>query len=370
MSEIVTFKNHSFDISVKEVQYVKYIKDESINANWLTLLFSGSDFNIKMANTLRRVAANRIPTYAIANELINIETNTTVAFNNDYMRLQIITVPIAEIDPNLYQLDEKHWYKVNFSDPERDKHKNEIPNEYYVDVTNNTTSIIPVTTNDLISYVSGEKSTPYSQNYPILLIKLRPKDQFKCHFKSVLGVGDLNAIWKAARNGYYDEIDTPNGKEYLLTLEGNWQFSEYELFLRSCKYLIFRLNQIKEDLIEKMNNGEIELESLIKFQIPNEDHTIGELLNYEFQSHKDILGAGCKKPDHLIRLIELIVESVPDLNHPLNAMIECIDICINKYQHIGLLIEKLANENDKNDKNPKESKNLAEKELKPKKVKK
>lgn len=360
MSNDIQFKKHSFDISVKEINYVKYVKDESINASWLTLNFSGSDFNIKMANSIRRVAANRIPTYAIPNELITIESNTTVAFNNDYMRLQLSTLPIAEIDPNLYQLDEKYWYKVNFADPERERHKNEQPNEYYVDVTNNTTSIAPVTSNDLIVHVSGEKVQPYSQKYPLLLIKLRPSDRFKCHYKSVLGVGDLNAIWKAARSGYYDEIETPNGKEYVLTLEAGWQFSEYELFMRSCKYLIFRLGQIKTDLIEKMNTGEIEHDQIINFSIPNEDHTIGELLNYEFQSHDKILGSGCVKPDHLIRSIMLIVESVPELKHPLDAMLECIDISIKKFEHIGKIIENLANENDTS----------SNKESKPKKAKK
>jgi len=346
MSENIEFKKHSFDIEVEEVAYVKYVKDESINTNLLTLKFFGSDFNIKMANTIRRVAANRIPTYAIPTELIKIESNTTVAFNNDYMNLKLSTLPIAEIDPNLYQLDEKYWYKVNFADPEREKHKNEQSNEYYLDATNKTTSIIPVTTTDLNVYISGEKTTPYSEKYPLLLIKLRPNDHFQCHYKSVLGIGDLNAIWKAARSGYYDEIETSNGKEYVLTLEGNWQFSEYELYIRSCKYIIYRLNQIKDDLKEKMNSGQIENTEIIKFQIPNEDHTIGEVLNYEFQSHDDILGSGCTKRDHLIREILLTVESVPDKNSPFNAMLKCMDILVNKFQHIGKLIEDLAEKNN------------------------
>lgn len=370
MTDNVTFKEHSFDIKVEEVNYVKYIKDESISANWLTLKFSGSDFNIKMANSIRRAAANRIPTYAIPIELINIETNTTVAYNNDYMRLQLMTLPIAEIDPNLYQLEEKYWYKVNFADTERNRHRSEQQNEFYVDVKNNTNNIIPVTTNDLIVHIGGEKAKPYSENYPLLLIKLRPKDQFKCHFKSVLGVGDLNAIWKAARNGYYDEIDVGGEKEYILTLEGGWQFSEYELYIRTCKYLVFRLNQIKNDLQEKINAGQIEFEQNIQFTIPNEDHTIGELLNYEFQSHDDILGSGCVKPDHLIRLILLNVESVPELPHPLNAMLECFDICIKKFQHIGKQIEKLSEQNNPTQKLKQHTELKEVLEKKPKKAKK
>jgi DNA-directed RNA polymerase subunit L len=360
MSDNISFKKHNFDMRVEEVEYVKYVKSEALGASWLTLKFSGKDFSVKMANSIRRAAANRIPTYATPLELINIETNTTVAFNNDYMRLQLSTVPIIGIDPDLYYLDEKYWYKVNFADTAREKHKNEQSNEFYVQATNETSNITAITTNDMIIHINGDQQKLYSEQYPILLIKARPKDSFKCHMKSVLGIGDMHAIWKAARSGYYDEIETTNGKEYLLTLEGNWQFTEYDLYIRTCKYLIHKLQKIKEDIQQKMESKEIIPEQIIYFVIPNEDHTIGEILNYEFQNHGDILGSGLTKPDHLIKSIMFKVQSVADFEHPIDAMLECIDICINKFSHVGKLIEDIS-------KNQEESK---DDEKKPKKTKK
>lgn len=61
-----------------------------------------------------------------------------------------------------------------------------------------------VTTND-IQYYEDNKLVQhkYNKNYPIVLIKLRPLEVFKCKLKAVLGVGERNAIWASANNAYY-----------------------------------------------------------------------------------------------------------------------------------------------------------------------
>jgi hypothetical protein len=72
------------------------------------------------------------------------------------------------------------------------------------------------------------------------------------------------------------------------------------------------------------------------------------------------------------------VQSVADFEHPIDAMLECIDICINKFSHVGKIIEDiLKNHNgdkgskkeskDKDKDKDKESKDI---EKKPKKIKK
>ena len=346
MSENITFKKNDVDISVKEVDYIKYSKTESLHASMLTLKFSGTDFNIKMVNTLKRVASNRIPAYAFPVELIHIEENTTVAFNNDYMRLRLSTLPALGMDPDLCYLDEKYWYKVNFSDNTREKHKNEQQNEFYIDFTNNTSDIVSVTTNDIIVHIDGKQQNCYGQKYPILLLKARPGDTFKCHMKSVLGIGDLHANWKGTRCGYYDEIETPKGNEYLLTVEGNWQYSEYDALIRSCRYIIHEVTRIKKYIESLANEKKIKEDKMIFFTIPNEDHTLGELLNYEFQNHPKIIGSGVTKQDHLIKAILFKVQCISSEKYPVPAMLECIDICIIKISHCGKLIEELAKVND------------------------
>lgn len=340
MTEIV-FKKSNYDIDVEELQYAKYVKSEGLISSFLTLKFSGKDFNIKMANTLRRTAANRIPTYAFPPELINVEKNTCIAFNNDYMTLRLSLVPVLGMDPNLYYLHEKYWYNVDYADTAREKHENEIHNEFYVSKINESSNIENVTTNDMDTRINGQNQHEYCRQYPMLLVKLKPNDEFKCHMKSVLGIGDVHAMWKAARNGYYKEIDTQNGKEYHLTLEGNWQFSEYQLYIRSCKYIIHRLQEIKKYIETLVENKEIVERQIIHFTIPGEDHTMGEILNYEFQDHPDILGSGITKPDHLIKQILFKVQCVPKVKYPVPAMLECIDLCAKKFNHCGKLIETL-----------------------------
>ena len=109
MTEDISFKLDKFDITVQELE-----KHESngLDASWLRLLFGGKDFNIKIASALRRVPYNNLPSYAFPAELITIDTNTTIAFNNDYLRLRLSQLPIMGADPDMYFLHEKYWNKL------------------------------------------------------------------------------------------------------------------------------------------------------------------------------------------------------------------------------------------------------------------
>jgi DNA-directed RNA polymerase subunit L len=335
LEENIQLKIQKYDIKISEVENHA---SNGLDASWLVLNMSGNDFNIKLANSLRRASSNNVPTYAIPQELITIDTNTTVAFNNDYMRLRLSQLPVYGVDSELYFLAEKYWSKdkINYADTKREKHPKEKNIELYLNAHNNSAAIMPVTTNDLKVYIEGQEISPYSKKYPILLVKLRPNDRFKCHMKATLGVGDRNVIWSAARNAFYDEQE--NFKEnngLTFTIEGNGQCHEYDILIKSCKFLIKRFTDLKNDLKDKMDKKIITNDKIIYFKLDKEDHTLGEPLNYEFQSHNDIIRSGLTKPDHLVKSILIKVESKSGVQSPLNAMIECLDILINKYSHIG-----------------------------------
>lgn len=335
--ESFQLKTYKFDINIKEGEYHA---SNGLDAHWLTLLFSGKDFNIKIANTLRRVASVNVPIYALPPELINIDINTATAFNNDYMRLRLSQLPVYGVDPEIFFLHEKYWNKINYADTKRDKHANEKVIEYYINYHNNTQSVVSVTTNDLIINVDGNQIQPYSEKYPILLIKLRPNDKFKCHMRAALGVGEKNVIWNAARNCYYDE----NNETYEITIEGNDQFNEYELMIRSCKYLMKKLSDLKDFLNEMIASKQIIPEKKIHLKLDSEDHTLGELLNDHFQNHDDIAASGLSKPDYLIKSMLIKVTAVAKIDSPLNAMLETIDMLIKKMSHIGKLLHDMAPE--------------------------
>lgn len=347
LEENIQLKTYKYDIDISEIENHE---SNGLDASWLTLNMSGKDFNIKLANSIRRASMNDIPTYAIPQEMISIESNTTVAFNNDYMRLRLSQLPIYGIDSELYFLADKYWNKdkINYADPKRDKHPKEKNIELYLNVHNNGASITSITTNDLKIYIDGEEKKVYNSKYPILLIKLRPNDRFKCHMKGCLGIGDRNVIWSASRNGYYNEVEnSKKSNEIIFTIEGNGQCHEYEILIRTCKYLIKKFTDLKNDIKNKIETKQIKHEKEIYLSLDKEDYTIGEPLNYEFQSHKDIIKSGLIRPDHLVKAILIKVESVSGIESPLKAMLDCMTILIEKYSHIGKILSDMKKNNQK-----------------------
>lgn len=334
-----TFKNNKYDIKIEEKEYNK---SDGLSASWLTLMCSGDDFNVKLLNSLRRTVINHIPMYAFSQELITIDVNTSVAFDTDYMTARLSNLPVAGIDPNLFCLPEKYWYKVNYADTKREKHQSEQHVEFYVNYHNNSGNIVSVTTNDASVYIDSVQVRPYSKQYPILLIKLKPNEKFKCYMKATLGVGEKNVIWKGARNAFYDEIESSGKKKYEFTIEANNQCTEYDLLVRACRFLMKKLTDVRNDLQTKINQKQIPIEKSYNYKLEQEDYTVGIILNEEFQDHEDIVFSGLSKPDHLVKAILIKVVSGPNTKSPLNAMIECMDNLIKKYSHIGYLISTMS----------------------------
>jgi DNA-directed RNA polymerase subunit L len=357
-----TFKNNKYDIKIEEKEYHK---SNGLDASWLTLICSGEDFNVKLLNALRRTAVNNIPMYAFSQELVSIDINTSVAFDTDYMTARLSNLPVIGIDPNLYFLPEKYWYKVNYADTKRERHPTEQHVEFYLNYHNNSANIVSVTTNDASVYIGSVQVKPYSKEYPILLIKLKPNERFKCYMKATLGVGEKNVIWKGARNAFYDEIEVSGKKKYEFTIEANNQCTEYNLLVRACKFLMKKITDVRNDLQTKIDQKQIPIEKSYNYKLEQEDFTVGIILNEEFQDHKDIIFSGLSKPDHLVKAILIKVVSGANTKSPLNAMIECMDNLIKKYAHIGYLISNM-NENKKNKSEPSDEK--SEEDKAPKKV--
>lgn len=326
------FKLHKFDMAVSEV------KKENVNGvkpSALTVAFSGNDINIKMINALRRVMMLNLPSYAFPREMINIEANTTAAFNNDYMKLRLGYLPILGVDTGLSFLHEKYWNGVNYADPAREKHTAERSIDVYINSHNNSANIVNVTTDDVVVYLDGEEIKPYDSKFPILIIKLRPNDTFKCHLRGAIGVPEVDARWRMAKNVWYTEVGEEKTRKYQMTIKGNNQTDEYEILVRACKYLIKKLENTRNELVTKVTTKELIKQNPIKLKLDGEDHTLGEILNYELQDHPDIIFSGVSKTDHLVKAITLTLKSIPSVESPLDAVIVCLEKLIKKFNHLG-----------------------------------
>jgi DNA-directed RNA polymerase subunit L len=365
----IEFKNNDYDIDIKEKEYQD---SDGIHSHYLKLQFEGNDLNAKIINMIRRACTNCVPTYGYPLELIDIRENSSIAFNNDMVRLDLSYLPIYDVDPNIYDLEEEYWKNVNYADKDRKKHLNEKIIEFYVSYHNNSSDIVRVTTNDSTVTVDGKQVEMYNKKYPILLIELKANQTFKCHMKGVLGVGerrDDGAIWKGCKRSYYNDLSDDNDKKskkvYEFVVHGNEQYSEYQLLNRTCQYLIKRLLSVKKLIGDQFKKGEIEENRTIKFILDNEDHTIGEPINYELQDHKDIKFSGFSKADHLIKAGVITVSCEKDKESPIDAFFDSIDVLIDKINRVGYVLTKLEKKDKKGDnEEEKSSKKIEKKEKK------
>lgn len=333
-----------FDIDVKQVEHkLRHKYHDSL----LNLEFTGKDCNFKLLSTLRRVACNNVPTYAFPKNLIDIEENTSVAFNNDYMRLRLSQLPIFNMPAGLSFLHNKYWKNVNFADTTREKHPDEKSIKMYVTIHNNSDEIRHVTTNDASCYIDNENVKIYDRDYPILLISLRPNDTFKCNMTAVLGVGDGHTTFCACANGWvtYDEDVDSNGKKYFKTgnlfLKSSGGQDEYQILLHACDFILKKLVDIDVEFTRKINSKEIEKNKHVSLVLDDEDHTMGEFLNDEFQNHPGIAYSGVSKPDLQIRSMLFKIESANDKD-PFSAMKESIENLREKITFVKSKIQNLT----------------------------
>jgi DNA-directed RNA polymerase subunit L len=322
-----------FDINLKVLKYEP--KKDFISSS-ICVELTGKDINYKMVNAIARVASNGVPSYAFYPQLIQIEENTCAAFDNQYLQLRLSNLPIYDLPLDLAYLNDKFWKSYPYNDPHRDRHPKEKEVKAYINYHNNSNEIKYVTTNDMKLYVDGEIHNTYNKEYPILLVKLRPNDTFKCNMTACIGIGEAHTIFKASVNSFATYSDT----NYEINLQSNGQETEYVTLVKSCKHIVKRLEDVKSQLETKVNNRELKNEKTLLLTIDNEDHTIGEIINYELQNNENLFSA-ISKPNHLIKSVLFKIESLKP-ESILNDIFKILDILIEKYKFLTSLIEKLS----------------------------
>lgn len=329
------------DIDVKEVHYNK---KSGIKSSELCLKFTGKDCNFKILSTLRRVTQNNIPTYAFNFQNIDIQENTCSAFNNDYMKLRLSQLPIYNVSSDISFLHQKYWKNINFADTTREKYSEEKNIKIYINSHNNSNEMKPVTTKDIKVYINDEQVEMYDPNAPILIILLRPNDTFKCMMMSSLAIGEMHTTYCACSNAWntYENEDKDNGetvfKEGHLFMKSRGGQSEYSILNKSCDYLIKKFSDIKLEVDRKVKSKEIDSTANdLVLVLDDEDHTIGEIINYELQDLA--LFSAISKPNHNIKSITLKIET-DGKKKPTELIEESCNILIEKIKKIQSLIKK------------------------------
>jgi hypothetical protein len=184
------------------------------------LALSGDDINYNIINILRRGIEEYIPSYAFDPKNMIIKNNTSI-FNNDYMRLRLSLVPVLGIKNDITNIDnisnfeietnktifDKKLENVDLLKQIEEKQLKERANNFTLIINktiNNTNKIMNITTNNAIfRYNTKIISSPY--NPPLLLIKLKPGQEFSCECYSSLDIPLRNAIYLPCSICSYEE---------------------------------------------------------------------------------------------------------------------------------------------------------------------
>lgn len=316
----------------------------------LELDCSGEDCNDQFINGLGRIAVERLPTYAFAKSLIKIERinpesgyHDSLPFNHDMMRDRLTNTPCMNIDPGFAILHERYWKNVDYRVTDRQIHENEKRVEVYIDSKNtapegDTESIVHVTTNDIKVYIDNEPAKIYNEEYPLLIISLRAKEAFKCSMRAVLGVGIVHTSWDACSNFCFDQETIPD--HTIAKFQAASQFDEFVLINRALEYYKMRTKLLKDE-IHRLYLLKEDKTDRFQIEINDEDHTMGEAINYELQSHPDIHKSSNSKPDHFVKTIVLDIV-VYDKNKLLDAIHESMDNLIAKIDKFTEEFNKIA----------------------------
>ncbi len=284
------------EINIKQVHKQVF---EGFNDSELILQFIGKNVSNILVNTLRRLSLDYVPRYSFCPDTIFIEKNTSIAFNNDYMRLHISQYPLKNINHNIAYLPRKYWKNIKYNSEDRPKHSNDNYNiEMYVNVENNTSEIINVTTNHAEFYNDGNSITNlFDKKYPTLIIQLKPGDEFIYRAKAVLGIGLTDAIWSSASNCYFDGECDENKKNgnYIFTIKSCGQLDEYDILRRSCIVLKEKLKEIKYIVGNRFKKAVRSEYDYMEIALDGESETICAILIDTLQNNSNIEFAGMKR---------------------------------------------------------------------------
>jgi len=340
-----------------DYEVIKYNKD--LGNNKLELKIKGKNINHIIINTIRRTILTNIPIYAFND--FNFTTNESI-FNNNYIKLRLSNMPVWGISnkidkfilENKSQLDntiddEDNNDLIIDDDIDLENQGNVNTSSFnqltmYVDYKNNEKSNVTVTTNDAKFYYADKHITsPYPIAIP--LIKLQPNQTINFSAITKLGIEKDNSIYSPVTVCYYNEI---NNNEYILKLESRGQISEQRIIEVACINIINSLeNLIKMlPLEENSHNGEI--------IINGENNTLGNLLSYGMQNHKNVKFAGYNIPHLLENKVIIHYELI-------NEKIKLKDVFNDVIIYLIELFKSLSKLNEQIDKSEKSIKKASKK---------
>ena len=317
------------------------LHDKTKGSSRLDFDIMGKEVNYVFVNTLRRIVLSEIPIYAYTEFIF--DKNHSV-FHNNFIKNQIRNLPVWGVDNKI-----EFYEKVKVSN-------NEVINEIedlednvelgvnkkinstsleqltmYVDYNNKSNNIFTVSTEHAKFYFA-QKQIPNPYPIPIQIVKLQPEQNINFTTVTSIGIEKENAIFSPVSICVYEE---KKENEFRFIIESKGQITEKVILHRA----IINLNKILESILNQfieILDDNTELSGQI--EIKNEDHTIGNLISYGLQNHKNITFASYHLPHPLEKRV--IIEYKLKSGKFKNVLKDVINEYIELYNKLDKLIEK------------------------------
>jgi DNA-directed RNA polymerase subunit L len=291
--------------------------------------YSNSNIEIELtgitfhyANMLRRVLKTYIPTYSFPIEQIKITKNSCV-IDADQIRQRLANLPIMYINNNEDTV--KHFLDYYDGKSEKDNFFT-----MFVSYKNKTGKLVMVTTDMAKFYYLGKEiKSPYKK--PFLFVKLNNNEEFECTCEAKIGL-NLEGVYKNA--AIYDPVaacayEQLEENKFILRYESKQQFDEREILRRGLSCLIMRLEFLNNLVNEKIGVDQ-QREGIL--EIPNEDMTLGGILGYIIQNHKDSEYCGDDQSNISMRNLQIRYKTKSNITDIFN---ECVDNLIMSLKSIA-----------------------------------
>lgn len=332
-------------------KYAKFGFTEKISVNSF-LPIKLENIDISIANALRRICMAEIPTVAFGPDDITILANTS-QYHCEVLvdRFGFIVIDMTYLEDQ--QIDEKDLV-FTLCNPQ----KKEEP------LRNTSQSIWKVFIHEHLQVsLKNEKSLDITKICPLnsLLMTLNPKEEIYVVMTPSLDIGRHHPRWQCSITMYKfgtssDEkieghIDTnkeqlnyigremKKPKTILLTIESIQKLPSIMVLKRGIGALKKKLTNVKNAIQEGPKSGKVtiftgEVPNLSRFKILDEDHTMGNVLEYACldrimkyaRAYVEENFDSISKEDIDKRILSLITESLSGYkkNHPLENEIELV----------------------------------------------
>lgn len=312
--------------------------DKTLGTSRLEFKIAGSNLDYIVMNTLRRTIMSDVPIYAF--DIFKFEKNTSV-FNNNYIKLRLMNIPVWYIENNIVHFepvaqedkledideDQDTMNHEDYSVEEKVNTTNIKQLTMYINFKNKTKDIVTATTNDAKFYYNEKIiDSPYKTAIP--LVDLQPDQEIAFSAISKLGIEEQSAIYSPVSVCCYKMI---NDTEFDFIIESRGQLKEDRIINVAIDNIIKRMDSflklLKDTKIDDKMEGVI--------NVNNESHTLGNIISRGLQQHNNISFAGYRLIHPLAKKLEILYKMKKT-----GKIINMIEDVINYYTEIYTEIKK------------------------------